>query len=162
METAVTALIALIGGGAALNNRLHNRINNVHDRISGLDRRIDAIELSGGTSLKISNYSSSRVSESDSKEEEVYYRDAAKLYKEKISVPLILVGGIRSYRVAKALIEKDLADYISLCRPLIREPDLINRWKRGNTERASCISCNRCFEPTRAGKGIYCVIENER
>jgi len=123
---------------------------------------IDAIELSGGTGLKVSNYSSSRVSESDSKEEEVYYRDAAKLYKEKISVPLILVGGIRSYRVAKALIEKDLADYISLCRPLIREPDLINRWKRGNTERASCISCNRCFEPTRAGKGIYCVIENER
>jgi len=45
MEAAVTALIALIGGGA-LNNRLHNRINNVHDRISGLDRRIDAIELS--------------------------------------------------------------------------------------------------------------------
>ena len=46
MEAAVTALVALIGGGAALNNRLHNRINNVHDRISGLDRRIDAIELS--------------------------------------------------------------------------------------------------------------------
>ena len=45
MEAAITALIAVIGGGAALNNRLHNRINNVHDRISGLDRRIDAIEL---------------------------------------------------------------------------------------------------------------------
>ena len=123
---------------------------------------IDAIELSGGTSLKISNYSSSRVGEIDSKEKEVYYRDAAKLYKEKITVPLILVGGIRSYRVAKELIEKDLVDYISLCRPLIREPDLIKRWKRGNTERAACISCNKCFEPTRAGKGIYCVMENQR
>jgi 2,4-dienoyl-CoA reductase-like NADH-dependent reductase (Old Yellow Enzyme family) len=122
---------------------------------------IDAIELSGGTSLKISNYSFSRVGEIDSKEEEVYYRDAAKLYKEKITVPLILVGGIRSYRVAKELIEKDLADYISICRPLIREPDLIKRWKRGNTERAACISCNKCFEPTRAGKGIYCVVEKK-
>ena len=122
---------------------------------------IDAVELSGGTSLKVSNYSSSRVSEIDSKGKEVYYRDAAKLYKEKISVPLILVGGIRSYRVAKELIEKDLADYISLCRPLIREPDLIKRWKRGNTERATCISCNKCFVPTRAGKGIYCVVEKK-
>ncbi len=121
---------------------------------------IDAVELSGGTSLSLNKYSSSRVGKIDSKEEEVYYRDAAKLYKEKISVPLILVGGIRSYRVAKELIEKELADYISLCRPLIREPDLVKRWKKGNTERATCISCNKCFEPIRAGKGIYCVIEN--
>ena len=45
MEAIVAAVIAIVAGGAALNNRLHNRINNVHDRISGLDRRIDAIEL---------------------------------------------------------------------------------------------------------------------
>jgi len=45
MEAIVAAVIAIIAGGATLNNRLHNRINNVHDRISGLDRRIDAIEL---------------------------------------------------------------------------------------------------------------------
>ncbi|MBE3091876.1 MAG: NADH:flavin oxidoreductase [Candidatus Atribacteria bacterium] len=123
---------------------------------------IDAIELSGGTSLKISKYSSSRVSKIDSKEKEVYYRDAAKLYKKKMSVPLILVGGIRSYEVAKELLEKDLADYISLCRPLIREPDLIKRWQEGDIKRATCISCNKCFVPTRAGKGIYCVVENQR
>ena len=46
MEALVSVAIAIVAGGAALNNRLHNRINNVHDRISGLDRRIDAIELS--------------------------------------------------------------------------------------------------------------------
>ena len=45
MEALVSVVIAAVAGGAALNNRLHNRINNVHDRISGLDRRIDAIEL---------------------------------------------------------------------------------------------------------------------
>ena len=45
MEAIVSVVIAAVAGGAALNNRLHNRINNVHDRISGLDRRIDAIEL---------------------------------------------------------------------------------------------------------------------
>ena len=46
METIVSVVIAVVAGGAAINNRLHNRINNVHDRISGLDRRIDTIELS--------------------------------------------------------------------------------------------------------------------
>jgi len=123
---------------------------------------IDAVELSGGTGLKISKYSSSRVGKIDSKEKEVYYREAAKLYKKKITLPLILVGGIRSYEVAEELLEKDLVDYVSLCRPLIREPDLIKRWQEGDIKRATCISCNKCFVPTRAGKGIYCVLENQR
>ena len=48
-EALVTVVIASITAGAALNNRLHNRINNVHDRISGLDRRIDSIELGVAT-----------------------------------------------------------------------------------------------------------------
>lgn len=123
---------------------------------------IDAVELSGGTGLSLSRYSSSRLGKLGFKEDEVYYRDAAKLYKKKISVPLILVGGIRSYEVAWELIEKGLADYISLSRPLIREPNLIKRWQEGKTERATCISCNECFVPIRAGKGIYCVVENKR
>jgi 2,4-dienoyl-CoA reductase-like NADH-dependent reductase (Old Yellow Enzyme family) len=123
---------------------------------------IDAVEISGGTGLKISKYSSSRVSKSDSKEDEVYYLDAAKLYKGKISVPLILVGGIRSYELAKELVEKELTDYISLCRPLIREPNLIKRWQEGDIKKAKCISCNGCFVPARAGEGIYCVVENQR
>jgi len=44
-EALVTAVIAAVGAGAALNNRLHNRINNVHDRINLLDRRIDNLQL---------------------------------------------------------------------------------------------------------------------
>ncbi len=118
---------------------------------------IDAVEMSGGTTL--GRYSSSRIIKGDSQEEEVYYRDAAKLYKERISVPLILVGGIRSYEVAKELVEKEQVDYISLCRPLIREPNLIKRWQSGDTRRATCISCNKCFVPTRAGEGLYCVLD---
>ena len=45
LEALVSVAIAGIAAGAALNNRLHQRVKNVHDRISGLDRRIDAIEL---------------------------------------------------------------------------------------------------------------------
>ena len=123
---------------------------------------IDAIELSGSISLEISEYASVREGRIDSKEEEVYYRDAAKLYKREIAVPLILVGGIRSYEVAKELVENKQADYISLCRPLIREPGLIKRWQSGDIKRATCVSCNRCYEPIRAGKGMYCVLEKQK
>ena len=44
-EVLVSIAVAVVAGGAALNNRLHNRINSVHDRISALDRRLDGIEL---------------------------------------------------------------------------------------------------------------------
>ncbi len=46
LEAIVSLAIATVAAGAALNNRLHQRINNVHNRISELDRRIDNVELS--------------------------------------------------------------------------------------------------------------------
>lgn len=45
IEALVTSVVAVVTAGAALNNRLHNRINSVHERISALDRRLDGIEL---------------------------------------------------------------------------------------------------------------------
>ena len=119
---------------------------------------IDAIELSGGTAYS-GRRIPVRIAKIDTEEKEVFYKEAAKRYKERITVPLILVGGIRSYEVAERLVDKGIADYISLCRPLIREPNLINRWKQGDTSKAKCLSDNLCFKPTRAGQGLYCVTE---
>ena len=72
----------------------------------------------------------------------------------------MLVGGIRSYGVAEKLVKENMADYISLSRPLIREPGLINRWKSGDTRKATCLSDNQCFKPARAGQGLFCVVDH--
>jgi len=121
---------------------------------------IDAIEISGGTpNHYLSKYLNTRKHKKNTSEEEAYYRDAAKLYKEKIKVPLILVGGIRSYEIARELVEKELVDYISMSRPLIREPGLIQRWQSVDIKKATCISCNQCIKPTVEGEGMYCVVE---
>ena len=48
-EALVTSVVAVVTAGASLNNRLHNRINSVHERISALDRRLDGIELTVAT-----------------------------------------------------------------------------------------------------------------
>ena len=116
---------------------------------------IDAIELSGGTadSGKLNPVRPGKI---DSEEKEVYYLEAAKRYKEKVSVPLVLVGGIRSYGVAERLVKTGLTDYVSLCRPFIREPHLVKRWKSGDTSKSTCLSDNLCFKPIRAGEGLYC------
>lgn len=120
---------------------------------------IGAIELSGGAIDSPPELSPVRPEKKPSKEWEVFYRQAAKRFKGQISVPLILVGGIRSFEVAKEVVETSIADYVSMSRPFVREPGLVNRWKSGDTARATCISCNGCFIPARKGKGIYCVVE---
>ncbi|MBW6485296.1 MAG: NADH:flavin oxidoreductase [Syntrophobacterales bacterium] len=118
---------------------------------------IDAIELSGGF-LSGGKLSPSRMG-IDSEEKEAYFSEEAKAFRKKVSVPLILIGGTRSFGVAERLIADGIVDCVSFCRPLIREPDLINRWKSGNFAKAACISCNRCFGPGLTGQGVYCVAE---
>jgi len=120
---------------------------------------VDAIEMSGGTIYASGAYSSCRVGALDSPEKEVYYKDAAVRYKEKINVPLMLVGGIYSFVVAEHLISDGVADFISLCRPLIREPNLIKRWKAGDTAPPTCVYCNGCFGPGLKGKWVQCIAE---
>lgn len=120
---------------------------------------LDAIELSGGT-LKSGPLNPSRVGIS-SEEKEAYFLEAAKAFKKKLTIPLILVGGIRSLPMAERIIGQGMADYISMSRPFIREPGLIQRWKSGDLRKASCLSDNLCFGPAGAGEGIYCVVEKK-
>lgn len=102
---------------------------------------IDAIEVSGGmyeAGKKTARTNILRI------EDEAYFRDSARLFKENINTPVILVGGIRSKTVMEDILQKGDADLISLSRPLIREPDLTERLREGK-ERADCISCNGCM-----------------
>ncbi|MCX5813268.1 MAG: NADH:flavin oxidoreductase [Proteobacteria bacterium] len=119
---------------------------------------IDAIEMSGGTIVSGKNIPS-RATKPDSGQPEVYYEAAARQYKKEIRVPLILVGGIRTLETAERLVAEGVADYIALSRPLIREPNLVNRWKSGDRRAAVCVSDNGCFKPCFEGKGICCTVK---
>lgn len=118
---------------------------------------IDAIELSGGTFFS-GKLNPSRMGIA-TEEKEAYFRDAAKTFKQKVNVPLILVGGNRSFQMAEKLVKDGYAEYISMSRPFIREPGLIKRWASGDLRKARCLSDNFCFKPAMDGEGIYCVVE---
>ncbi len=119
------------------------------------DAGLDAIELSGGL-LTNKNLNPSRQG-INSEEKEAYFRNEAGEFKKKIPIPLILVGGIRSFGIAKQLVEEGVADYISMSRPFIREPGLVKRWKSGDLRNAECKSDNLCFKPGFKGEGIRCI-----
>lgn len=121
---------------------------------------INAIEVSAGTSA--SGEKSPVRRKINKSEKEAYNLKLALRIKEAVSCLLMVVGGFRSYRVAEKAIRDYCMDYISMARPLIREPGLANRWLQGDRKRAMCISCNKCFMPGREEGGIYCVIEKKK
>ncbi len=120
---------------------------------------IDAIELSGG--LLIGKKMSPSRMGIHSMEKEAYFQKEALEFRKSVHVPMILVGGNRSYEMARQIVDNDIADYISLCRPFIREPGLINRWRSGDHARSACLSDNKCFGPIMAGKGLFCVMDRK-
>jgi 2,4-dienoyl-CoA reductase-like NADH-dependent reductase (Old Yellow Enzyme family) len=119
---------------------------------------INAIELSGGTGWGLSVLGDlNRTAFRTVRDEGGYYRDIAKILKQKVRAPIILTGGLRSYDVAEQIVRDGIADYIGLCRPLIRESGLVNRWKSGNTSRSGCVSDNGCVFAALGGKDLECV-----
>ena len=60
------------------------------------------------------------------------------------------------------LVAEGATDYISLSRPLIREPHLVARWRAGDAAPARCISDNGCFDPPEGCVGLVCAVEERQ
>ena len=108
-----------------------------------------AIEVSGGIVEAGQEMFKTKINDADS---EAYYRDYSKMIKEAVDIPVIVVGGIRSKAVMEKMLDEEYADMLSLCRPLICEPDLVTKIRKGDTEVAKCVSCNLCSDES----GIKC------
>lgn len=86
---------------------------------------------------------------------EGYFMSAAKAVKEKTGATVISVGGYRSFSVIEKALESGSADFVSLSRPLVRQPDLPNLWLSGKgADRATCISCSACL--TLGNESLNC------
>ena len=100
------------------------------------DAGIDAIEVSGNgtshTGIKAGH-------------NEGYFRTAAMSLAALVDVPVVLVGGLRSIEKINQILEETQIQYVSLSRPLVREPNLIQRWLDGDTNPSLCVSCNTCY-----------------
>ncbi len=94
----------------------------------------------------------------DTPEKETCFAPQAKAIKQSVDVPILLVGGLRSLQVMQNVVDEGICDMISMSRPFIREPDLINRLEAGRADRSSCISCGKCFSPG----GLQCTHASAR
>jgi 2,4-dienoyl-CoA reductase-like NADH-dependent reductase (Old Yellow Enzyme family) len=121
--------------------------------VAALDEMgIDGIEISSGVSKPNSGSSRKGVR---SEVEEAYFWPLAKQARQATTKPIALVGGIRSRNVMESILQSGDANFISLCRPLIREPNLPNLLKSGQVDKSGCLSANNCWAEN-PGDGIGC------
>ena len=76
---------------------------------------------------------------------EGYFRAAAMSLAALVDVPVVLVGGLRSVEKINQFLAETKIEYVSLSRPLIREPHLLKRWQEGDDAPSACVSCNTCY-----------------
>jgi 2,4-dienoyl-CoA reductase-like NADH-dependent reductase (Old Yellow Enzyme family) len=74
-------------------------------------------------------------------------------------VPIMVVGGLRRVADMEAIVRQGQAEFVSMCRPFIREPLLVSRIRRGETHAAGCISCNRCFAAMVRDMPVRCYVD---
>ena len=116
------------------------------------DAGFEAIEVSGGMYESIFHYRYNVVSQKVTKSGEAYFKDYALRIKERVDMPVMVVGGIRNPSTCEILLEK--LDFISMSRPLIRDPSLPTKMMRG--EASDCKSCNMCLAAIFEGKPLKC------
>ncbi len=76
---------------------------------------------------------------------------AEKIRKITPNIPLALVDGLRTKTAMENILTTNVADLISMSKPLIIEPDFPNRLEE-KQKRSECIDCRKCVSPDRFGK----------
>jgi len=76
--------------------------------------------------------------------EEGYFLSQAATVKKNVSVPVIAVGGIRKRAMMEKALQDGQADFISMSRPFIRQPNLVKLMEKNGDDVITCVNCNRC------------------
>ena len=122
-------------------------------------RGINAIEISGGPVFRApkpdkdpSNFPEESIGK------ESYFAAYAEEIAKIVDVPVILAGGNRSMDRMDDLLQNAGIDYFSISRPLLSEPDLINKWAKDRNVKPRCTSCGKCFNDD----GNMCTLDKEK
>jgi len=86
-----------------------------------------------------------------------YYIEECRQARQALSLPLILVGGMRVLKDMQAVLDEGIADAISMCRPFIMEPHIVRKFREGLTSESECTSCNGCLR-FQQGERHLCIL----
>jgi len=88
--------------------------------------------------------------------QEAYLLPLARQFREALTLPLILLGGISSLAAIQQAMAEGF-DFVAMGRALLREPDLVARLAAGQTTAGTCTHCNKCIPSIFTG--TRCVLD---
>ncbi|MCK5839343.1 MAG: NADH:flavin oxidoreductase [Bacteroidales bacterium] len=74
----------------------------------------------------------------------MYNLDFASIAKKHTTIPIISVGGFRTFNEIEYAIKDKRIDFVSLCRPFIAEPDFVIKLMHDRYYKSLCVNCNYC------------------
>ena len=83
-----------------------------------------------------------------------------KKMKGQVKIPLITTNRINTPEVGEQILADGCADMVSMARPLLADPDFVNKAAAGQGDRINtCIGCNQaCLDHTFSGKITSCLV----
>ncbi|WP_414157050.1 NADH:flavin oxidoreductase [Pseudomonas sp. BNK-15] len=88
---------------------------------------------------------------------ELYFLETARTIRKAVSMPLALVGGVKSRASAERVLAEGF-QAIALARALIHDPGFVNKLADGRLQQSGCTSCNRCVMGIYDPDGVRCVL----
>jgi 2,4-dienoyl-CoA reductase-like NADH-dependent reductase (Old Yellow Enzyme family) len=75
------------------------------------------------------------------------------------TTPVVVSGKIHTKALAEEILQKGGADWIGMARPLLADPDLPEKWRRGDDDRViGCVYSNVCKSLDEAFKEVRCYL----
>jgi 2,4-dienoyl-CoA reductase-like NADH-dependent reductase (Old Yellow Enzyme family) len=82
--------------------------------------------------------------------EEAYFFEKASQFRAALAMPLMLLGGVNRLDTMERAMAAGF-DFVAMGRALLREPDLVQRLQSGRQRSGVCIHCNRCMPTIYSG-----------
>jgi 2,4-dienoyl-CoA reductase (NADPH2) len=78
----------------------------------------------------------------------------------EVEIPVVASNRINTPQVAEEILERGEADLISMARPLLADPEFVNKAAAGQAERINtCIACNQaCLDHAFANRKVSCLV----
>jgi 2,4-dienoyl-CoA reductase-like NADH-dependent reductase (Old Yellow Enzyme family) len=76
--------------------------------------------------------------------EEAYFLPYARQFREALSMPLVLLGGINRLDTVTQALDEGFA-FVQMGRALLREPELLAELRKNPQRESLCIHCNKCM-----------------
>ncbi|MFP1678439.1 FAD-dependent oxidoreductase [Alloalcanivorax sp. C16-2] len=86
--------------------------------------------------------------------------EATRQVREVVSIPVVASNRINDPEVAERILAEDQADAVSMARPLLADPDFVNKAAEGREDEINtCIACNQaCLDHTFELKRASCLV----